>query len=59
MGKAALEGLEGVKDVTRGFSGTREINTVRYDPNRITPEEMTKALKRAGTFGGIAEINTG
>lgn len=55
MGKAALEGLKGVKDVDRGFKGLREINIVIYDPSVITPEEMVSALKAAGTYLGIAK----
>ena len=44
MGEAALEGLEGVKDVTKGFSGFREINTVIYDASLISIDEMKSAL---------------
>jgi copper chaperone CopZ len=52
VGKAALEGLAGVKKVTRGFHGFREINTVTYDPDVIGPEQMVAALKMAGTYIG-------
>ncbi|MFC1813561.1 hypothetical protein ACFL03_12825 [Thermodesulfobacteriota bacterium] len=55
MGRSALEGLNGVKAVSSGFRGFREINTVMYDPNVITPDEMVSALKAVGTFIGIAE----
>ena len=55
MGKAALEGLPGVEGVTRGFRGFREINTVTYDPSKITREKMVEALNRAGTYRGTAE----
>ncbi|MBI5062045.1 MAG: hypothetical protein HZB87_00820 [Desulfatitalea sp.] len=55
MGKAALEGLDGVKKVTRGFRGLREINTVTYDPEVITPEQMVVALKAADTYIGTVE----
>jgi hypothetical protein len=55
VGKAALDGLDGIKKVTRGWQGGREINTVTYDPERITPEDMVTALKKAGTYRGIAE----
>jgi hypothetical protein len=41
--------------VTSGFRGFREINTVIYDPNVIGPAQMVTALKKAGTFMGIAE----
>lgn len=50
MGKAALEGQPGVTDVTRGFSGSREINTVTYDPAAISVDEMVKVLKQARTY---------
>ena len=50
MGKAALDGQPGVKSVTSGFSGFREINTVTYEPAVITVVEMEKALKRARTY---------
>jgi copper chaperone CopZ len=52
VGKSALEGLDGVKSVTSGFSGSREINTVIYDPTVITREQMVSALKKAGTYTG-------
>ena len=55
VGKAALEGLDGVKKVTSGFKGFREINTVTYDPIIINEEEMIAALKAAGTYRGRVE----
>lgn len=55
MGKAALDGLDGVKEVTRGWRLGREINTVTYDPAVITPDDMVAALKAAGTYAGTAE----
>ncbi len=55
MGASALEGLKGVKDVTKGFLGSREINRVRYDPGMVSIETMEKALKEAGTYLGRAE----
>ena len=50
VGQSALEGLPGVKKVTKGFKGFHEINTVYYDP-----QEMAAALKAAGTYRGVAE----
>jgi hypothetical protein len=47
--------LKGVQEVKRGFRGLREINTVLYDPQIITPDEMVSALKGARTFLGVAE----
>ena len=55
MGKAALDGLDGVKEVTRGWRRGREINTVTYDPAVIAPEEMVAALKAAGTYAGTVQ----
>ena len=55
VGQAALEGLKGVREVKRGFRGFREINTVIYDPRKITPDEMVSALKAASTYRGTAE----
>jgi hypothetical protein len=50
VGKAALEGLNGVKKVTSGWKGLMEINTVTYDRTVITIEEMEEALKKARTY---------
>jgi hypothetical protein len=52
VGKAALEGLQGVKKVEKGFSNFKEINAVYYDPAKITVEEMEEALKKAQTYRG-------
>lgn len=41
--------------VTSGFRGFKEINTVTYDPDKITIEQMTDALKAAGTYQGRAK----
>ena len=54
MGKAALEGLRGVKKIEKGFRGAREINTVTFDPAEITVARMVEALTRAGTYRGTA-----
>lgn len=55
MGEAALEGLDGVEVVTKGFKGFREINTVTYDDDAVTIDEMTTALKKAGTYRGMVK----
>jgi len=52
VGKAALEGLKGVKSVEKGFRHLKEINTVYYDPAIITIEEMEEALKKVATYRG-------
>jgi hypothetical protein len=54
VGKAALEGLHGVKKVGKGFRGAKEINTVTFDPAEITVDKMVEALTRAGTYRGTA-----
>jgi hypothetical protein len=41
--------------VTRGFKYLKEINTVYYDPQQISVDDMIKALKAAGTYRGLAE----
>ena len=41
--------------VERGFRWLREINTVYYDPELITVQEMEKVLKKAGTYAGTAD----
>jgi copper chaperone CopZ len=50
VGKAALEGLPGVKKVTSGWRGFTEINTVVYDAAVITVERMEEALRKAETY---------
>jgi len=52
VGKAALDGLEGVERVEKGFHGFKEINTVYYDPAVIGIEALEAALKKAGTYRG-------
>jgi hypothetical protein len=39
-----------VKKVSSGWRGSMEINTVVFDPARISVEQMEEALKRAGTY---------
>jgi hypothetical protein len=46
--------LKGVKEVSSGFRKFREINTLIYDPQVMTPEEMVAALKAVNTYIGIA-----
>ena len=57
VGKAALEGRNGIKKVDKGIQRSKlwfkETNTVVYDPQRITIEEMKGALQEAGTYKGV------
>ena len=50
MGKAALERLPGVVRVDKGFFKSSEINTVYYDPAKITVKDMENALIKARTY---------
>jgi len=56
VGKAALEGLPGVKKIKNGWRNFKEINTVYYDPAAVTVGEMEAALKKAKTYQGTAEV---
>lgn len=55
VGKTALEGLEGIKRIEKGFHNSKEINTVYYESSKITIEEMEDALKKARTYLGTAK----
>jgi hypothetical protein len=55
VGQAALEGRDGIKTVKKGFRGSKEINTVYYDPAVIKIEEMETTLKKAETYLGTAK----
>jgi hypothetical protein len=55
VGEAALEGLEGIKRIDKGFQNLKEINTVYYDASAITIEEMEEALKKSGTYLGTVK----
>jgi hypothetical protein len=43
-----------VISVSNGWKDRKEINTVIYDPDRIDIDRMVSALKKAGTYLGIA-----
>jgi hypothetical protein len=55
VGKAALEGQPGVKNVSNGWRGFKEINKVLYDPDLINIEEMVRILEKSGTYRGTAQ----
>jgi len=55
VGKAALDGLPGVKRIEKGFQSSKEINTVYYDPSLLTVAEMEQILKKSGTYIGTAK----
>ena len=56
VGKATLDGLQGVHKVEKGFHVFKEINTVYYDPALITIEKMQDALKADDTYVGTLGI---
>ena len=55
VGKAALEGLEGIKRIEKGFHDFKEINTVYYEASKINIEKMEDALRKAGTYRGTVK----
>jgi hypothetical protein len=59
VGARALEGLDGISGITRGFAGGREINTVTFDPTRVSIAQMEALLKRAGTYRGTGPVVEG
>jgi copper chaperone CopZ len=44
--KKALDGLEGVNEATVSFKEKRA--DVLYDPQKVTVEDMVKAIRRVG-----------
>jgi hypothetical protein len=55
VGKSALEGLDGIKRVDKGFHNFKEINTVYYEASTVTIEEMEDALRKSGTYRGTVK----
>jgi copper chaperone CopZ len=47
--KKAMKGLEGVKDASVSFKEKRA--DVLYDPDRVTVEDMIRAISRVGFSG--------
>lgn len=56
VGKAALEGLAGVKNVENGWHNSKEINRVSYDPDAVSIDEMEAVLKKADTYQGTVGL---
>jgi copper chaperone CopZ len=50
VGKTALERLPGIVRGEAGFVKSSEVDTVYYDPAKITLKDMEDALKKAGTY---------
>jgi hypothetical protein len=55
VSEPVLDGLKGVEVVNSDFHGSKERNTVWYDPALISIDEMEKALKEAGLYRGTAK----
>jgi len=55
VGRAALAGRPGIEEVLSGWRGFREINTVLYDPDLMTIQEMVQILEEARTYRGTAD----
>jgi hypothetical protein len=55
VGKAALAGRPGIEEVLSGWRGSRETNTVLYDPDLITVKEMVAILENVKTYRGTAD----
>jgi hypothetical protein len=57
VSEEVLDGLKGVERVSSHFLGSREANTVWYDPALISIEEMEDALKDGGGYLGTVNGN--
>ena len=55
VGKAALDGLKGIKRIQVGWNARGEIDAVTYDPAQITLQEMESRLKDVGTYLGTVK----
>ncbi len=55
MSEEVLDGLKGVEHVSSHFLGSREANTVWYDPALISVEDMENALQDGGGYLGTVE----
>ena len=50
VGAHALEGKPGVVSVERGWSGSREVDRVVYNPEEVSITELEDWLKGANTY---------
>lgn len=55
MSEEVLDGLRGVERVYSHYIDPYEANTVWYDPDLITVEQMEKALKDAAVYLGTVK----
>jgi hypothetical protein len=55
VGRAALAGRPGIEEVLSGWRGFRETNTVLYDPDLISVDEMVVILEEASTYRGTTD----
>jgi hypothetical protein len=50
VGRAALQGKEGIVEVNNGWQDRHEVNRVTYDPDRIERQTIENRLRHAGTY---------
>jgi len=55
VGAHALDGKTGVLSVERGWSGSREVDRVVYNPEKVSIMQLEAWLKAAGTYVSTLE----
>lgn len=55
VGAHALDGKTGVLSVERGWSGSREVDRVVYNPEEVSIMQLEAWLKAAGTYVSTLE----
>ena len=50
VGRAALQGQEGIVEVSNGWQDRHEVNRVTYAPDRIERQIIENMLRHAGTY---------
>lgn len=58
VGASALDGKPGVLAVERGWSGSREVDRVEYDPTKVSITQLENWLKAADTYISTLESPT-
>ena len=59
VGVSALSGKPGVLSVKRGWSGTKEVDRVVYNPGEVTLMQLEDWLKEADTYISTLEHTMG
>ena len=55
VGAHALEGKTGILSVERGWSGSREVDRVVYNPKEVSITQIEAWLKASGTYVSTLE----